>query len=202
MSASIVTVSLTRYQMDTTLALFANCLAALPNLHTIQISHVHSQLTTPLKNAFAGKTFPSVRTIILPPAAHEILRRCPDLEHITANEHEGGRFVDGSKIVSAALATKCSNLKTLRRVNPNQAMVKRTWLRKYLCFDVFVWSHFSGIAKMAPDLRIIQVLASLHTVLPDVSQLPSPSLLHPSCYTTVRTSLENLLPSKILRLSR
>ena len=113
--------------MDTILPLFAKCLAALPNLHTIQICHVHSQLTTPLKNAFAGKTFPSVRTIILPPAAHEILRRCPGLEHITSNEHEGGRLVDGSKIVSAALATKCTKLKTLRRVVPNQAtVVKRT----------------------------------------------------------------------------
>lgn len=41
-------------------------------------------------------------------------------------------------------------------------------------------SFNTGIAKIAPDLKVIQVFAGLHTVLPEVSRLPPPSdlLLH------------------------
>lgn len=39
-------------------------------------------------------------------------------------------------------------------------------------------SFNTGIAKIAPDLKVIQVFAGLHTVLPEVSRLPlQPDLL-------------------------
>jgi hypothetical protein len=115
----IVTVSLTRYQTSTILPAFANCLAVLPNLHTIQVVHAHSQMTTAIKTAFEGHTFPSVRTIIVPSCAHEILRRCPGVEDLTCNED------DGSKLIGALASAKCGNLKTLRGISPNKTQAKR-----------------------------------------------------------------------------
>ncbi|KIM73044.1 hypothetical protein PILCRDRAFT_829424 [Piloderma croceum F 1598] len=127
-----VTVSLTRYKTSTILPAFANCLAVFPNLHTIQVVHAHSQMTTAIKTAFEGHTFPSVRTIIVPSCAHEILRRCPGVEDLTCNED------DGSKLIGALAWAKCGNLKTLRGISPNKAQAKR-------------------LGRIAPNLRLIQV---------------------------------------------
>jgi hypothetical protein len=118
----IVTVSLTRYKTSTVLPAFAECLAVLPNLHTIQVVHAHSQMTTAIKTAFEGHIFPSVRTIIVPSCAHEILRRCPGVEDLTCNED------DGSKLIGALAWAKCGNLKTLRGISPNKTQAKRTFL--------------------------------------------------------------------------
>lgn len=45
-------------------------------------------MTTPIKKAFEGISLPTIRTIMLPPGAHEILRRCPGAEDVTALEYE------------------------------------------------------------------------------------------------------------------
>jgi len=97
------------------------CLAALPNLHTIQVVHAHSQMTTAIKNAFEGHKFPSVRTVIMPSCAHEILRCCPGVEDLTCNED------DGSKLIGALTAAKYTNLKMLRGISPNKALAKRPY---------------------------------------------------------------------------
>jgi len=149
----IVTVSLTRYQSATILPAFANCLAALPNLHTIQIVHAHSQMTTAIKNAFQGRKFPTVRTIILPSCAHEILRCCPRVEDLTCNEG------NGSTLVGAMVAAKCGDLRRLRGISPNKAQAKR-------------------ISKIAPNLQLIEVTGAHYGLLraARVPRLSSPTL--------------------------
>ncbi|KAG8720875.1 hypothetical protein FRC09_008842 [Ceratobasidium sp. 395] len=100
----IVTVTLTRYKTDVVLPPFVKMLQLLPNVHTLQIPHAHSAMTTALKDAFKGSTFPSIRTVIMPNCAHEILRCCPGVESVTCNEDDGG------KLVSALLEAGCSKL--------------------------------------------------------------------------------------------
>ena len=119
-----VAVSLTRYKASTILPAFAKCLAVLPNLHTIQVAHANTQMTTAIKTAFEGHTFPSVRTVVVPSCAHEILRRCPGVEDLTCNKDVD----DESKLIGALASAKCGNLKKLRGISPNKAQAKRTFL--------------------------------------------------------------------------
>ncbi|KIM73045.1 hypothetical protein PILCRDRAFT_93223 [Piloderma croceum F 1598] len=140
----IVTVSLTRYKTSTILPAFASCLAVLPNLHTIQVVHANTQMTTAIKTAFEGHTLPSVRTVAVPSCAHEILRRCPGVEHVTCNKHVD----DESRLIGALASAKCGNLKTLRGISPNKAQAKR-------------------IGGIAPNLTLIQVVADRYNCFSD-----------------------------------
>jgi hypothetical protein len=79
-------------------------------------------MTTPIRNAFEGKSFPTVRTVIMPSCAHEILRCCPEVEDVTCNED------DGSKLIGALVAAKCNNLVTLRGISLTTAQAKRECL--------------------------------------------------------------------------
>ncbi|KAF8596239.1 hypothetical protein BDV93DRAFT_563523 [Ceratobasidium sp. AG-I] len=115
----IVTVVLTRFQTKIVLPPFVKLMQSLPNVHTIQIPHAHSAITGFLKTAFEGSTFPSVRTIIMPTCAHEILRCCPGARDVTCIEDDGGR------LVSALADVGCSKLEVLQYVSPGPGMLKR-----------------------------------------------------------------------------
>lgn len=168
-----MTVSLTRFRTDDVLPAFAKCLAKLPNLHTIQIVHAHSQMTTALKNAFEGRSFPGVRTMILPACAHEILRCCPLVEDVTCNES------DGSKIVTALCAAKASKLTSLRGVSLTDNSVKRERLpNDDLVFLIILPLPYAGLAKTAINLR------SIHFVNNGVSKLRYHNLFHSSYFFT------------------
>lgn len=69
-------------------------------------------MTTAIKNGFEGKRFPSVRRISLPCSAHEIIKRCPDLEEVTCTEG------DGSTIVGSLIKGKCQQVRVLKGINP------------------------------------------------------------------------------------
>ena len=115
----VVTVSLTRYSVDTILPAFANCLSHLPNLHTLRVCHAHSQMTTALKDAFHSKRYPQMRTIIVPSCAHNILRACPNVVDVTCNED------DGSKLLTA-ITKECKKVEILDGFRfYSEAMVKR-----------------------------------------------------------------------------
>ncbi|EKM50287.1 uncharacterized protein PHACADRAFT_178866 [Phanerochaete carnosa HHB-10118-sp] len=127
-----VTVSLTRCSTGTVLPAFAACLKALPNLHTLQIMHAHSQMTTALKDAFEYVSLPQIRTLILPTCAHNILRACPNIVDLTCNEG------DGSQLISA-----------MAKASPNVEVVR----------EIRLWSEASSkrLAKAAPKLRELYV---------------------------------------------
>ena len=63
------------------LQFFVKCLELLPNLHTLEI-WANSIMTTPLEKALKRVKLPQIRTLILPPAAHPILRHCHNVEDI------------------------------------------------------------------------------------------------------------------------
>jgi len=117
---SVMSVTVSRYRMDTILPAFANCLQSLPNLHTLELCHVHQEMTTKLKQAFEGKKIPSIRTVVLPTTAHHILRSCPNVEDVTCN------VGDGSQILGT-IAANCPKVERISGMSPSPAMLKR-WL--------------------------------------------------------------------------
>lgn len=114
----IVNVVLTRCASDEVLPSFARCLEALPNAHTLQVLRAHTQMTTHLKNAFEGRSFPAIQTVILPSHAHNILRCCKEARVVICN------FGDGSKLISA-IAKECKNVERLEGISPDMNMLKR-----------------------------------------------------------------------------
>ncbi|RDB23833.1 hypothetical protein Hypma_008941 [Hypsizygus marmoreus] len=79
----IVNVVLTDYCSKTVFREFVRCLALFPNLHTMQILGAGDNQERDLNVAFAGYTFPSVRTLIVPGFASAILKACPDVKSVT-----------------------------------------------------------------------------------------------------------------------
>ncbi|KAI0790818.1 hypothetical protein C8Q75DRAFT_806198 [Abortiporus biennis] len=114
----IFTVTLTRCSTDTTLSPFVWCLRNLPNLHTLQVLHAHSQMTTALKNAFSNVNLSQIRTLILPNCAHNILRSCDGARNVTCNEHDGGRFLN-------AIHDSSIDVQSLRNIGASDALLKR-----------------------------------------------------------------------------
>ena len=61
---------------------FVKCLESFPNLHTLLIGAVDGTITTRLKKALKGVKFPQIKTLILPPAAHLLLKHCRNVEEV------------------------------------------------------------------------------------------------------------------------
>lgn len=63
-------------------SLFVKCLESLPNLHTLEVAQADEVVKDPLKNALARVRLPQIKTLILSPAAHPLLRHCHDVEDL------------------------------------------------------------------------------------------------------------------------
>ncbi|RXW19550.1 hypothetical protein EST38_g6304 [Candolleomyces aberdarensis] len=116
-----IRVVLTRCDISTVLPTLTSCLAACTNLQTLNIYFAHSEITTPLKEAFTGLNFPSVQTIVLPTQAHQVLRCCPNVKRVVCNDG------DASQLISAVKA-KCKDVEVFEGIRPSwkkDAMVKR-----------------------------------------------------------------------------
>ena len=61
---------------------FVTCLKSFPNLHTLLIGAVHGSVTTQLKKALKCVKLPQIKTLILPPAAHLLLKHCRNVEEV------------------------------------------------------------------------------------------------------------------------
>ena len=64
------------------LPLFVECLESLPHLHTLEIGWTDEFVAAPLKGALRGVKLPQIKTLILPPAAHPLLRHCRNVEDV------------------------------------------------------------------------------------------------------------------------
>ena len=83
--------------------LFVECLKSLQNLHTLEIGWTGGSITTILKNALKGVKLPQIKTLIIPPAAHPLLRHCCDVEDVICVVKEEPRSPDG---ILRSLASK------------------------------------------------------------------------------------------------
>ena len=124
----MLTISLTRYKAGTILPAFVDLLSALPNLQTIEFVHVHSQMASAIGLALRGKSFPSVKTLVLPTCAHELLPRCPNVEDVTCNEDSGGL------ITTSIQAGHCVNIVKLLGVKLSPVTLKRAYLE--ICHEL------------------------------------------------------------------
>ncbi|KAJ7625548.1 hypothetical protein FB45DRAFT_1029907 [Roridomyces roridus] len=106
-----VNVIVTRYSSRTVLPPFARCLTLMPNLHTLQIIHAHTKMTSHLKQGFEGITIPSVRKLILPAWAHEVLRCCPNVTDLRCNSSEAVKLVP-------AIAKCCKKIEIFEGYSP------------------------------------------------------------------------------------
>lgn len=117
-----IRVVLTRCDIRTVLPLLTSCLAACTNLKTINVYFTHSEITTPLRDAFNGFEFPSVETVVLPTQAHHILRCCPNAKKVVCNDG------DASQLISAVRA-RCKGVEVFEGLRPSwrrgDAIVKR-----------------------------------------------------------------------------
>ena len=74
-----VRVILTRYQSAVIPPKLGSLLSSLPNLHTLQVFHAHSEMTSAIRNGFEEVVLPTIRTLIIPGHCHEILKCCPQV---------------------------------------------------------------------------------------------------------------------------
>ncbi|KAJ7735646.1 hypothetical protein DFH07DRAFT_779936 [Mycena maculata] len=145
-----VNVVLTRYSSAEVLPPFARCLSQMPNLHSLQIIHAHTKMTTHLKNGFAGCSIPSVRKIILPSWAHEVLRCCPEVTHVICT---GG---DSSNLVSA-IAKSCKKVEIIEGfiLSDDRIMKRAPQSYSALCR---ILTSCPGLLKAAPDLKKVKLV--------------------------------------------
>ena len=61
---------------------FVRCLKSLPNLHTLEIGQADGSITAPLENAIKRIQLSQIKTLIIPPTAHPLLRHCPNVEDV------------------------------------------------------------------------------------------------------------------------
>ena len=77
--------------------MFVKCLTALPNLHTLEIVSVWDyKLVKVLVIAMRNEKpqLQRIRTLVLPPEAHELLRYCPNVVDLTCRNAPNEPFVD------------------------------------------------------------------------------------------------------------
>lgn len=70
---------------DAVMKLFVECLAVLPNLHTLEIVSMRKDESVQSITVALERVKPQlqVRTLVLPPTAHWLLRYCPNVEDLT-----------------------------------------------------------------------------------------------------------------------
>ena len=74
---------------------FVKCLQSLQNLHTLEVGWAEDFPSILLDDALKGVDLPQIKTLIIPPTAHPLLRHCRDVEDLvyaircdTAQSHE------------------------------------------------------------------------------------------------------------------
>jgi len=153
MHVRVMSVTITRYRMDIILPAFASCLRSLPNLHTLELCHVHQEMTTKLKKAFEGVMISSIRTVVLPTIAHHILRSCPNVEDVTC------AVGDGSQIVGT-IASKCPRVERISGTYPSPAMLKRLAKKNPNMREV----SFSVYGVAYPDISLLGIFKKLAAI--------------------------------------
>ncbi|CAE6521385.1 unnamed protein product [Rhizoctonia solani] len=114
-----VTVCLTRFETNKVLPPFVRLLQTLPNIQALEIPHAHGSITSILKSHFEGNTFPTIRRVVMPTCAHEILRCCPGIQDVSCNEGDGGT------LISAMVSAGCKNLQVLDGIAAGLLQMKK-----------------------------------------------------------------------------
>ena len=98
--------------MESTIALFVKCLGSLPNLHTLEIRRADTPSGHLLKKALKHTKFPQIKALILPPAAHSLLRHCHSIEDFVCVRQACMDFPSDT-ILSSLASNRDSKIKRL-----------------------------------------------------------------------------------------
>ena len=120
-----VRVILTRYEQTIIPKKLACLLSSLQNLHTLQVFHAHTQMTTAIKNGFQGVVLPGIRTLIIPGHCHEILKCCPQVTKLWCNDGNGSKLV-------TVMAKYCKDVQEMRGFLPKDEKFVKSALNKVL----------------------------------------------------------------------
>ena len=104
-----MTVGLTRHSPETIFPAFAEGLSHLPNLHTLYICHASRNSTALLRNVVKGKSYPQIRTIVLPTSVHPVLRACPNIVDVGCNQGEGKKLFN-------AMTKQCKHVEVIEGI--------------------------------------------------------------------------------------
>ena len=115
---------ITRYESTVIPKKLACLLSSLQNLHTLQIFHFASNMSTALKNGFQGVTLSGIRTLIIPEQCHAILKYCPHVTKVWCNRGDGSYLV-------TAIAKYCNEVQELRGIYPTAEKLIKSALIKF-----------------------------------------------------------------------
>ena len=90
--------------------LFVKCLESLKNLHTLEMGPVGA-IAIRLKDALKGVKLPQIKTLILPPAAHPLLRHCRNVEDVVCVIER--KFVHPDEFLKSLASNQDSKVKQL-----------------------------------------------------------------------------------------
>jgi hypothetical protein len=96
-----------------TIPLFVECLESLPNLHTLEIPRADMALTRPLEEALKRIELPQIKTLIIPPAIHFLLRRCYGVEDLVCVVGHVNTNIPSDRILSSFASNRDSKVKRL-----------------------------------------------------------------------------------------
>ena len=93
--------------------LFVECLESLPNLHTLEISWVDKSIESPLENALERVKLPQIKTLIIPPATHPLLRHCYCVDDFACVVREMTTDIPSDRILDSLASNQDSKVKRL-----------------------------------------------------------------------------------------
>jgi hypothetical protein len=92
---------------------FVKCLESLPNLHTLEIPFADERITDQLANALKLIKLPQIKTLIIPPATHPLLRHCHGVEDLVCVVRYARPSTPSDGILSSLASNRDSKVKRL-----------------------------------------------------------------------------------------
>ena len=98
---------------ESTVPLFVKFLESLPNLHTLEIMWADPRVTGPLEKALKHIELPQIKTLIMHPATHPLLRHCHGVEDFVCVPRHKNANVPSDSILSSLASNRDSKVKRL-----------------------------------------------------------------------------------------
>ena len=114
----------TKADIKSTVAYLPRLLVSLRSLHTIHILSL--RVTRDFKAAVSNLTLPSVRTLVIPTDANQLVKACPNVTHVRCS------CGDGSALIAALKDSKCTTLDGMIDWVRDPRLTTRTFLLERL----------------------------------------------------------------------
>jgi hypothetical protein len=98
---------------ESTVPLFVKFLESLPNLHTLEIPRANVHVTVPLEKALKRIELPQIKTLIMHPATHPLLRHCHGVEDFVCVVRNMDTDIPSDRILSSLASNRDSKVERL-----------------------------------------------------------------------------------------